>query len=60
MKKTRTKIIGLILMLFVLAVTPACDAFWEIMETDTNQVDDNNNNNNDQGNDQSNTSKGKR
>ena len=59
MRKGKIRIIGFLLMFFVLAVTPACEAFWELMETE--QVDNNDNNNNNNNNtDQSNSSKGKR
>ncbi|MBN2890985.1 MAG: hypothetical protein JXL97_03885 [Bacteroidales bacterium] len=53
MKNAKLKIIGIILMLFVLAVTPSCEAFWQAMQDTNTQVDDNNTT------DQSNTSKGK-
>jgi len=52
MKRTRFNIIALVMMLFVLAVTPACEAFWQALQEPTTQTDETKT-------DQSETSKGK-
>lgn len=56
MKKSRFKIFGIIFLLFILAATPSCEAFWEAIQETNTQVDDNSDANK---NGETNTSKGK-
>ena len=59
MKKSKFKIVGIILLFFVAAFTPSCEAILQALSEPTNQVDNNTNNNNKDADANGQTSKGK-
>lgn len=59
MKKSKFKIVGIILLFLIAAFTPSCEALLEALSEPTNQVDNNTNNNNKNTDTNGKTSKGK-
>jgi len=59
MKKSKLKIVGIILLFLVAAFTPSCEALLTALSEPTNQVDNNTNNNTKDADANGQTSKGK-